>query len=67
LKIIKLYYLSPLKVLLGAAHAVLREVPGGGGDLITERKVQMRREEAAEVLSFKVFPGEKANLGIVGK
>jgi hypothetical protein len=30
LKIIKLDYLSPLKVLLGAAHAVLREVPGGG-------------------------------------
>jgi hypothetical protein len=29
-KIIKIYYLSPLKVLLGAAHAVLREVPGGG-------------------------------------
>jgi hypothetical protein len=28
-KIIKLDYLSPLKVLLGAAHAVLREVPGG--------------------------------------
>jgi hypothetical protein len=30
-KIIKLDYLSPLKVLLGAAHAVLREAPGGGG------------------------------------
>jgi hypothetical protein len=28
-KIIKLNYLSPLKVLLGVAHAVLREVPGG--------------------------------------
>jgi hypothetical protein len=28
--IIKLDYLSPFKVLLGAAHAVLREVPGGG-------------------------------------
>jgi hypothetical protein len=30
-KIIKIDYLCPLKVVLGAAHAVLREVPGGGG------------------------------------
>jgi hypothetical protein len=29
-KIIKVDYLSPLKVLPGAAHAVFREVPGGG-------------------------------------
>jgi hypothetical protein len=29
-KIIKIDYLPPIKVLLGAAHTVLREVPGGG-------------------------------------
>jgi hypothetical protein len=66
-KIIKLDYLSPLKVLLGAAHAVLREVLGGGVDLIPEGSVKMRRDAAAEVLSSTVFPGDKAKLGLVGK
>jgi hypothetical protein len=66
-KIIKLDYLSPFKVLLDAEHAVLREVLGGGGDLIAERRVKMRREEAAEVLSYTVLSGYKATMGIVGK
>jgi hypothetical protein len=64
-KIIKLDYLSPLKVLLGAAHAVSREVPGGG--LIPERSVKMRKDAAAEVLSSTVLPVDKAKLGLVGK
>jgi hypothetical protein len=64
--VIKLDYLSPLKVLLGSAHAVLREVPGGG-DLIPERSVKMRRDAAAEVLSSTVLPGDKAKMGLVGK
>jgi hypothetical protein len=64
-KIIKLDYLSPLIFLLGAAHAVLREVPGEG--LIPERSVKMRRDAAAEVLSSTVLPGDKAKLGLVGK
>jgi hypothetical protein len=68
-KIIKLNYLSPLKVLLRAAHAVLREVPGrgGGGDLIPERSVKMRRDADAVVLSSTVLPGDKANMDLVGK
>jgi hypothetical protein len=66
-KIIKLDYVSPFKVLLGAAHTVLREVPGGGGDLIPESNVKMRRDAAAEVLSSTVLPGDKAKLGLVGK
>jgi hypothetical protein len=65
-KIIKLDYLSPLKVLLYAAHAVLRAVPGGV-DLIPECSVKMKRDAAAEVLSSTVLPGDKANLGLVGK
>jgi hypothetical protein len=64
-KIMKLDYLSPLKVLLGAEHAVLREVPGRV-DLIPERSVKMRRDAAAEVLSSTVLLGDKAKLGLVG-
>jgi hypothetical protein len=42
--VIKLDYLSPLKVLLGAAHAILREVPGGGWfDSRMQRENEKRR------------------------
>jgi hypothetical protein len=39
----------------------------GGGDLIPESIIQMRRDAAAEVLSSTVLPGDKAKLGLVSK
>jgi hypothetical protein len=35
--------------------------------LIPERSVKMKRDAAAEVLSSTVLPGDKENLGLLGK
>jgi hypothetical protein len=50
---------------LGTTHAVLKEVPQGGGG--PERRVKVWREDDWEVISSTVLPGDKAKLGLEGK
>jgi hypothetical protein len=47
-KVINIQHLTPVKILFSAAFVVLTEVRGGGGDLIPERRVKVRKEEEPE-------------------
>jgi hypothetical protein len=47
-KVIYTQHLTPVKILLSAAFAVITEVSGGGGDLIPDPRVKVSQEEEPE-------------------
>jgi hypothetical protein len=65
-KVIGTKGLTPMKIILSAALAVITEVPGGG-ELIPERRVKMRQEDPHEAKRFGDQTGEVVKLGLTGK
>jgi hypothetical protein len=65
-KFINIQHLTPVKILVIAAFAVITEVPGGG-DLIPERRVKVRQEEEPEDKLAQDQAGRLGNLGVKGK
>jgi hypothetical protein len=67
-KVIGVHHLTPVNIILSAALAVIKEVPGGGGfDLIPDRRVKVRQEEELEMNQFENQGGKSENLGLKGK
>jgi hypothetical protein len=58
--------LTPVKIILSDALAVIKEVRGGV-ELITERRVKMRQEEPHEERHFEYQAGDVGQLGLKGK
>jgi hypothetical protein len=49
----------PAQSCIGSGARGVERGTGGGGDLIPERRVEMRRDQTLEVLSSTFFPGDK--------
>jgi hypothetical protein len=66
-KVIGVKHLTPIKIILSPALSVIEEVPGGGGELIPDRRVKVRQEEEQDVKRFENQAGELGQLGLKGK